>query len=163
MLVAWVVNWLLTLIVGRSPTVLHRFLAAYVRYRTHVTAYLFLLTRRFPGFTGGLYELDVVVPGAERQSRLVTLFRLVLAVPALLVSAALAGLVLVAGFFGWFFALVTGRMPGGLRAAAVYATRYGAQTTAYMLVLTDRYPHSSPPVAAEPVEAAPYAVADAPA
>ena len=37
------INWFATLFMGRSPEGLHNFLAGYMRYSTHVTAYLNLL------------------------------------------------------------------------------------------------------------------------
>src|SRR5947208_9986433 len=43
-------NWFATLFKGRSPLGLHTFLAGYLRYSTHVSAYLFLIADPFPGF-----------------------------------------------------------------------------------------------------------------
>ncbi len=144
--VAAVANWLVALVLGRSARPLHRFLAAYVRYASHVSAYLFLVGNPFPGFTGrpGVYPVDVEIDGPGPQRRLVTLFRLVLAVPAFLVYGTLSAVLAVAAFFAWFAALITGRMPRGLRSLGAFAIRYGAQTTAYWVVLTDRYPHALP-------------------
>ena len=47
---------------------------------------------------------------------------------------------------GWPYALVTGRMPRGLRDVGATSIRYGAQTLAYLLFVTDRYPYSCPAV-----------------
>src|SRR5437588_827163 len=84
-------NWFATLATGRSPELLYRFLAAYVRYSTHVSAFLFLAANPFPGFTGaaGSYPIDVEIAPRAPQHRLKTLFRLVLAVPALLLVGVL--------------------------------------------------------------------------
>jgi hypothetical protein len=68
----------------------------------------------------------------------------VLAVPALVLSTAYAGVVLVVALLGWFVALALGRMPGGLRDLGASALRYQAQVNAYLLLLTWRYPDSSP-------------------
>ncbi|MDQ4018304.1 MAG: DUF4389 domain-containing protein [Actinomycetota bacterium] len=150
-LVAGVANWLVTLVTGRSPRALHRFLSAYVRYTIHVAAFLFLVANPFPGFTGaaGRYPVDVEIEGPDGQHRLATLIRLLLAIPALLVSSGLGSLMFVAGVLGWFASLFTGRMPKGLRNAGAYALRYEAQTNAYLYVLTDRYPYSGPSLPAE--------------
>jgi hypothetical protein len=51
-LFAWIAIWFATLFAGRSPDALHRFLAAYMRYQTHVGAYLLLVANPFPGFLG---------------------------------------------------------------------------------------------------------------
>ena len=145
-----IANWFATLVLGRSPEALHRFLAAYIRYSAHVSAYLLLMANPFPGFTGGVYPLTVEIDGPEPQSRWMTAFRGFLAIPAWLVSSSLAAVLFVAGFLGWFYALVTGRMPYGLREAGVYSIRYSAEVGSYFLLLTDRYPFSGPPVESAP-------------
>ena len=40
----------------------------------------------------------------------------------------------------WFIALAIGRVPKGMRDLMAYCLRYNAQTYAYLLLLTDRYP-----------------------
>ena len=174
-----IVNWVVTLIAGRSPKVLHNFTAAYIRYSVHVRAYVFLAANPFPGFVGepGSYPIDVEIAPPAPQRRLVTLFRILLVIPALLLSAALAGsnfsfgtgrtrggggsfggggggggIATLAAFFGWFVSLVRGRMPQGFRDLLAFGLRYEAQAGGYLLLLTDRYPSSNPldPVPAPP-------------
>jgi hypothetical protein len=139
-------NWLVTLVRGSSPAGFQRFLSAYIRYQAHVNAFLFLAANPFPGFVGraGSYPVDVEVKLAERQNRWITGFRLLLAVPAFMVSGALGGLAVAAGLLGWFSSLVRGRMPEGLRNCAAYSIRYSAGVLTYALVLNDRYPYSGP-------------------
>jgi hypothetical protein len=164
-LVGALVNWFATLIAGRSPAAIHRFLAAYVRYCTHLGAYLGLAANPYPGFTGGAgYPIDVEIDGPVAQRRLVTLFRLVLALPALLFAAAFGaagggsggqegGIFLTVAFFAWFAILAVRRMPLGFRNLQVYGLRYLAQTFAYLFLLTDRYPNldpADPPSTARP-------------
>ena len=72
------------------------------------------------------------------------LVRLLLAVPAFLLASAFFGVSLVVGVLLWFAALVTGRVPRGLRDLGVVSLRYQAQASAYALLLTSRYPDSSP-------------------
>ena len=81
---AVIVAWFAALVTGRVPSALHRFLAAYVRYATHVIAFVYVIGRKFPGFTGRagwFYGIDIVIPGPDRQSRWKTLFRFFLAIP----------------------------------------------------------------------------------
>jgi hypothetical protein len=143
---AAIVNWVATLVRGTSPTPLHRFLAAYVRYQNHVYAYLFLVANPFPGFAGaaGRYPVDPTIEGPRIQNRWKVGFRAILAVPALLLAGAYGSLLLVVAILGWFASLATGRLPLGLRNAGALALRYGAQTNGYALLLTDRYPYSGP-------------------
>jgi Domain of unknown function (DUF4389) len=145
-------TWIVALVIGRPPQAFHRFLSAFVRYSTHVSAYLLLTANPFPGFTGraGSYPVDPELPPPEPQRRLVTAFRLFLAVPALAVSSALSGLLLVGGFLGWFAALALGRMPRSLREAQAYDLRYSTQLSSYLFLITDRYPYSGPALGAPP-------------
>lgn len=143
---AAVAAWFAALATGRVPSALHRFLAAYVRYATHVFAFVYLVGRRFPGFAGraGSYAIDLEVAPPEPQNRWKTLFRLVLAVPTVLLVSALGGVAFVVAFLAWWYAFVTGRMPEGLRNLGATCLRYSAQATAYLLLVTDRYPFASP-------------------
>src|SRR5439155_758216 len=88
---AAIANWVATLVRGRSPEALGRFLSAYIRYGAHVFAFLYLVGNPFPGFVGkaGSYPVDVELVLGGAQNRWVTGFRLPLAVPAFLVSSAL--------------------------------------------------------------------------
>jgi hypothetical protein len=146
---AAIANWFATLFRGAAPEPLHRFLSAYVRYQLHVSAYLYLIANPFPGFTGreGSYPVDLRIAGVARQNRWTVGFRLVLAVPALLLVSAFGALAFTVAFLGWFAALFTGRMPAGLRNAGALALRYTAQTYAYLALVTGAYPYSGPCVA----------------
>ena len=148
-LLAAVAGWVAALATGRLPVRLHRFLAAFTRYANDVFAFLLLVGGPFPGFAGaaGSYPVALSIAPAERQARLVTLFRLVLSVPALLVSSAYGGVLAAVALLGWFAALATGRMPEGLRNLGAAGLRYNAQLTAYLLLLTDRYPYAAPALA----------------
>jgi hypothetical protein len=125
---------------------LHRFLAAYVQYVVHVSAYASMVANPFPGFVGapGTYPVEVEIDGPERQHRLKTLFRLFLAIPVFIISGTLNGALFFVAIFGWFVGLFLGRMPFGLRNLGAYAIRYGAETNAYFFLLTDVYPYSGP-------------------
>ncbi len=140
-ILAAIVNWFATLFMGRSPDGLHNFLATFLRYATHVTAYVLLIADPFPGFTGKPgYPIDLEVDPPERQSRLTVFFRSILAIPAMIVANILGYLSRILALFSWFVALVTGRVPQGLRNFAAFALRYETQTYGYLLLLTQRYP-----------------------
>lgn len=152
---AAIVNWLATLIAGRSPAWLHRFLSAYLRYQLDVGAFLYLVGNPFPGFTGAeeTYPVALYVGSRARQNRWTVLFRIVLALPALVLARAFSLLLVVIAVLGWFAALATGRMPLGLRNAGAFALRYTAQTNAYLFMLTDAYPYSGPCISTPPAPA----------
>ena len=154
---AVIVNWFATLIRGRSPEGIHRFLAAYLRYYTHVYAYLYLTANPFPGFTGkeGTYPVDLSIEEPRDQNRWTVGFRAVLAFPAGMVASAFGGVAAIAAFLGWFAALFTGEMPHGMRSAQALALRYSAQTYGYAFLLTGSYPYSGPSQNAVPVKDVP--------
>jgi len=145
-LLAAIFNWVVVLIAGVSPQWLHRFLSRYVRYQMHVSAFLYLVGNPFPGFVGaeGSYPIELHVAGPERPNRWGVFFRLVLAVPALLLASAFGSALLVVAVLGWFAALFTGQMPLGLRNLGAFALRYIAQAYAYLLLVTGAYPYSGP-------------------
>jgi hypothetical protein len=149
---ALVVGWLATLVMGRLPSPFHRFFAAYLRYQTHVLAFLTLVANPFPGFTGlaGSYPVDLEIEPPARQRRWKTLLRLLLVIPAHLLSAALWAPLSLVAVFGWFVGLFLGRMPNGLRGLGAFVLRYWAQTYGYVYLLTDSYPYSGPTEYVEP-------------
>lgn len=142
--VAVIVGWLVALVLGRLPEGLHRFFSAFVRYQTHVYAFFSLAANPFPSFTGApAYPLDLEIAPAARQNRLTILFRLLLALAAFVVLYVLQLVGYVVMFLAWWVALVTGRVPRGMRDLLAYWLRYQGQTTGYVLLLTDRYPSFS--------------------
>ena len=138
--------WIATLVIARLPSAFARFFGAFIRYSAHVFAYGALIARPFPGFVGreGSYPLDIRIETPDRQNRWTVAFRVLLAVPALIVSGTVGNVLSVIAFLGWFVSLVRGRMPSGFVNAGAYVIRYHAQAYAYVLLLTRAYPHSSP-------------------
>jgi hypothetical protein len=139
--VALLVAWLAALFTGRVPDGLHAFITGYLRYTTHVYAYLLLLADPFPPFSGQAgYPVDLRVDGPQDQGRITVLFRLVLAIPALILASVFRTVNEVVAFLGWFYALFTGRMNAGMRDLSAWLLRYELQTYAYLYLLTGRYP-----------------------
>ena len=141
-LLAAIVNWFATLFTGRPAEGLHTFLTTFLRYATHVRAYLLLVADPFPGFTGrlGTYPIDLEVDPPEEQNRLTVLFRIILAIPALAMANILSNISQLLALFSWFVALALGRVPEGLRNFAALALRFETQTWGYVMVVTGRYP-----------------------
>jgi len=155
--IAAIANWFAVLFTGRAPAGLHRFLAEYLRYATHVYAYVYLAANPYPPFEGrpGSYPVDLGVAEPERQNRWTALFRLPLALPAFLIAGSYGGVAFVAAVLGWFASLARGEMPRGLRNVLALWLRYSQQTFGYLMLLTDRYPYSGPVADAEAVEQPP--------
>ena len=167
---AAIAGWFAALATTRLPEGLHNFFTAYVRYATHLGAYLSIAANPYPSFTGEPgYPVDVAIAAGEPQSRWKVALRIVLAIPALLLAAVLGwgsggggggqasdteaqwsgssgvgGIAAVCAVLGWFAAVALGRMPLGIRNLAAYGLGYSAQAYSYALLLTDRYPNSDP-------------------
>ena len=150
-------NGFVTLVAGRTEEDVHGFLSRYVRYTTHVYAYIFLLANRFPGFTGrsGAYPFDLEIDPPERQNRTTVFFRLLLGIPAFVLATVLGYVLEILAFIAWFACLALGRMPDGLENLGAYCLRYQQQTYAYAMLLTGRYPSLSAPPAIPPRAPAP--------
>jgi uncharacterized protein DUF4389 len=135
-------NWIVTLIKGRPSERIHRWLVRFLRYSIYVYAYMYLLGNPYPPFHGteGSYPIDVTVEGPDRQNRLATAFRIVLAIPAYVLNWVFSQVLQIVAFLAWFVALALGRVPRGMENLGLYCLRYQAQTHAYLLILTDRYP-----------------------
>jgi hypothetical protein len=143
--IAIVVAWFAALITGRVPTGLHNFIASWLRYATHVYAYAALLADPFPPFSGSEeYPVDLQIAPPLPQGRWKTFFRIILAIPALIIAGVLRYLGFAVAVIGWFASLFLGRMPKGLRDTGAWTLRVDQQTYAYLALLTDRYPEFGP-------------------
>jgi hypothetical protein len=104
-----------------------------------------ILADPYPPFSGSApYPVDLEIAPSEPQSRATVFFRVILAIPALILMYALDILHVVIVFLGWWAALFLGRMPKGLRDTGAWTLRVMLQTQAYLMLLTDRYPQFGP-------------------
>lgn len=137
-------SWFATLFAGQTPLGLHNFIAQYIRYSVQVYGYLLFLADPYPGFLGDQpYGADLEVDPPAPQNRWITGFRIILAIPALIVASVLTDLMYVVGIISWFACLFIGAMPLGLRNLTAWIVRFNAQTHGYLALLTDRYPSFS--------------------
>ena len=156
--IVWVINWFATLIKGRSPDWAHDFLASYVRYTTHVTAYANLLANPFPGFSGSdAYPVTAEIAPPDKQRRLITFFRLLLGIPAFLIAAVLQIPLAIVSLVGWFVGLILGRWPASFERVTTYCLQYNVRTHAYTMLLTERYPRLEHARGIDELEAGPAA------
>jgi hypothetical protein len=135
------IAWFAALVTGRVPDGLHNFNASFLRYATRVSGYLFLLAEPWPWFTNAEpYPLDARVDPAAEQSRLTVFFRVILAIPALILVYVFRAVNEIVAFIAWFYCLAVGRMHEGMRNLSAWLLRYEVQTYAYLMLLTGRYP-----------------------
>jgi hypothetical protein len=144
-----VVSWFAILFTGKDIEGLQGVRCMAVRYQMRAYLYAFFMFEPYPPFTfattgadpGDLAGLRVdIQPQLEGRNRLTSFFRILLAIPHLIVMAVLGIGVLVCGLIGWFAVLVTGRWPEGLRGFIEKVIRWNVRLMAYFLLLTDQYP-----------------------
>ncbi|HZT67075.1 MAG TPA: DUF4389 domain-containing protein [Acidimicrobiales bacterium] len=136
-----VAAWFAALALGRVPEGLANFISGVVRYTTRVYAYGYLLTDRYPPFSLDAVEYPVQVstfPG--RLNRLAVLFRIILMIPAYIVTTVVIGGVGVVMFFAWLIVLVAGRMPVSLHQAIAAVLRYEVRYYSYVALVSAAYP-----------------------
>ncbi len=142
-LVVAFLGWFAALFTGRLPASFAKFLLGYVRWSTRVTAYEFLLTDAYPPFAldpDPNYPVDVTVT-TGRLNRFAVFFRIILVVPAAIVSGAITYGMQVFAFITWIITLVSGRMPDPVFGASAATIRWQARTYAYFWMLTSYYPN----------------------
>jgi Domain of unknown function (DUF4389) len=142
--IAVVIAWFAIVITGRYPQGLYSFVADFVRFLTRVTAYAVLLSDPYPPFSGSDdpgYPVRMQFSGPlEHYSRLKTFFRIILAIPILVLRYVINLLLEIGAFAAWFVILFTGKMPRGLFDMMVLANSYTARSDAYIYLLTETYP-----------------------
>src|SRR5579871_2147726 len=120
-----VVAWFGALFTGRVPESIHALLASFIRFSTRLNAYSLLLANPFPGFTNGQpYPVDARIAPAAAQSRLTVLFRIILAIPAVILTYVFRIVNNVVAFLSWFYILFTGRMNEGMRNISLWLFKY---------------------------------------
>ncbi|WP_415949484.1 DUF4389 domain-containing protein [Streptomyces sp. KLOTTS4A1] len=136
-----VAGWFAALVLGRLPGSIFSFLASVLAYRTRVGASAMLLVDRYPpfAFSAPDYPVQIEVRPTE-LNRAAVLFRLVLMIPAAIVVGLLQSGWAALSWIFWIIAIVLGRLPTPVFAAAAAVARYQLRTAAYASLLTPAYP-----------------------
>jgi hypothetical protein len=143
--VALVVAWPATLVRGRTPRPLHRFLRGYLRYSTQFNAWWNLVSGPFPrARRRDAHPVQLDAPRVP-QPRAGTLLRVLLAVPGIVVGSVLGVVLGLTAVAAWIVALARGRTTEGLRELGAFCLRYQVEVLAFLLLLTPRRPKLEPP------------------
>lgn len=139
-----VIAWFAIVFTGRYPAGMYDFVAGGVRLTAKANAYLLLVTDRYPSFTpdaDASYPVRVDIgPPKERYSRAKAFFRIILAIPVLVILYALNIVAQVCAVAAWFVILVTGSLPKGLQDAIDLGLGYGIRAQGYLALLTEEWP-----------------------
>lgn len=144
-----VISWFAIVFTGRLPEGLASAQHLYIRYVNRTVAYAAFLREEYPPF---VYDTVAPEPGnyppvrngfapeLEDRNRVTVGFRLILAIPQLIVVAILGIAAIVVLLIAFFAVLFTGHWPEGLRTFIVGYMRWVTRVEAYVGLLTDRYP-----------------------
>jgi Domain of unknown function (DUF4389) len=136
-----IAGWCAALVLGRLPDSIASFLTGYLNYETRVRASAMLLVDTYPpfGFDAPEHPVQVEVHPGE-LNRLAVFFRIILLIPAAIVSALVLSGWYTVSFIIWIIALILGRMPNLLFESSAAVLRYSMRLSAYVLMLTSAYP-----------------------
>jgi hypothetical protein len=139
--VVGIIGWFAALVLGRLPGWAHAYLSGWLRWSARVNGYLMLITDVYPPFTFAVtdHPVRLVVPPPGRLNRWAVLGRIVLVVPAYVLSLASAGMNLFV-VFAWFAGVFAGRTPRAVFDAIATVQRFGDRTAAYLFLLTPTHP-----------------------
>lgn len=93
-----------------------------------------------PAGISALTPVQVSFSGSAPQSRVTVAFRLLLAIPHIIILLTMAAGAAVVAFIGWFGALFTGRLPVFAADFLTGYLRWLSRAQAYQYLLTDQYP-----------------------
>ena len=136
--------WVAVIVLGRYPDWLYNFNSGVLRYMTRFNAFAYLQTDAWPPFGIGEepdYPIRLsVAPAAESQSRLKALFRLILAIPMLIVVYAVGAIHSGLAAIAWLTIVFRGYLPQAVNDAMSFVNGLYARVAGYVLLLTDDYP-----------------------
>jgi hypothetical protein len=142
--VAMLLAWLVIVFTGSYPDGLYGFVAGYTRFLARSTAYASLLCDPYPPFGGSeqpTYPVRMHFAGPlAHYSRLKTFFRILLAIPIVILRYVMNLLLELGAVAAWVVIVITGKMPRGLFDVMVLANSYMARSDAYLYLLTETYP-----------------------
>jgi uncharacterized protein DUF4389 len=139
-----IVAWFALLFTGRYPQGMYDFVAGFIRYSTYVNGYYYLLCDPYPPFSGDPaagYPVRLEMgPPKESYNRLKVLFRIILAIPVLLITYAMQIVAGIGSFIAWFAIVILGRQPRGLQDMIALGVSYQQRAYPYFALLTEDWP-----------------------
>jgi len=86
------------------------------------------------------HPFRIEIPERPRQKRLVTLFRLLLAVPVIVLGSVLNVVLSTVAIPAWFAGVIFGRNTAGLQELGTFCLRYQLEVQAYVMLVIPAYP-----------------------
>jgi len=160
-------SWWAILFKGRYPEVFFNFITWWLRWDARLSGYWFLLTDRYPPFSGRVmtgYPVTLDVETPERLSRLTTFFRfpiipmpvlkigsgwhwqwqpsagMPMAIPHYIVLYFISIAAMVILFLSWWAILFIGKYPRKFFDFVTWWFRWSMRLYGYIYLVTDKYP-----------------------
>jgi hypothetical protein len=140
---AVIIAWFALLITGRYPQALYDFVVGSQRYATAVYGYIALLTDKYPPFSANTDDYPVHLkfpPPKAEYNRLKVLFRIILAIPVIVIVYAMQIVWEIGALIAWFVIVILGKQPKGLQDMIVLGLSYQQRASAYIALLTEDWP-----------------------
>jgi hypothetical protein len=144
-MLAQVLGWFAALVTGRLPAWVWQLQTGHLRVAARAGGYLMMLTDLYPSYDhrpDADYPIRLVLGQPGRLNRAAVLFRMVLAIPALLLAYLAAAGWLMASPVGWIWILRTGRAPATYWQACTAVLRWVLRYMAWASMVTSRYPRA---------------------
>jgi hypothetical protein len=141
--IGWLLAAIAVLFTGTYPLGLFNFLAGFERWRVRISAYLTLMTDRYPPFSladDPSYPVRMQVVYPERVARWRPLLNWLLVFPASICMLAIVLLGFVCVFIAFFAILFTARYPRGLFNVVLVGHRWYVRITIFSFGMTAAYP-----------------------
>ena len=143
-LIVVIIAWFSLIILGRYPRGMYDFVGGVLRFSMRVNAFVSLQTDAWPPF-GISDEPDypvrvAIAPPAARQSRLKAFFRIILAIPLLLMSYLFSYLQQFIALISWVTIVFRGYQPAAIHNALAFTNGWITRAYSYMLLMRDEYP-----------------------
>jgi hypothetical protein len=126
------------------PPALFQFLVGVIRWHQRVSAYILLMTDKYPAFAlepalDDTVKVDVEYP-ADGVDRWRPLVQWLLAIPYLFVAGVIVYIAEVLVFFAFFVILFTRKFPRGMFDIVLVSQRWSVRGYAYAAFMVTRYP-----------------------
>lgn len=137
-----IVMWFAAVFTAHVPEGMWRFSTGVLQWVARTNAYTSFLTDQYPPFELGdvPYPVSVTLERPDRFNRLAVLFRVILVIPAAIVTEVFGLGVGVFAVVTWVVTLVLGRCPRPLHLMLAAWLRYQLRYIAYYYLLTTEYP-----------------------
>jgi Domain of unknown function (DUF4389) len=139
-----IIAWFAIVFTGRYPEGMYDFVGGALRNLFRLNAYSHLVTDQYPPWNGTpdpAYPVQIgIAPALEHYSRAKAFFRIILAIPVMIIAYVFQLIASVGALCAWFVILFTGKMPEGLQNLIDMGLRYMTQAYAYYWLITETWP-----------------------